>query len=105
MRLPNRDKDFPPEIDFEEGAKGVQPSGPTEDPGFHIQREKAKDATRRWLAFSLVGLLAIVVIYAEVAFVFGWIDGQDLPSLTVVVSPVSTLSAVAIGYFFSKKED
>ena len=60
------------------------------------------DRIRRLLAVSLVGLLAIMLVGAEAAFIFGAVDGTKLIDLTVLLTPVTTLAGVALGWYFTQ---
>lgn len=79
--------------------KGVDPSS------YMRLINQGREKTRRHLAFSLVGLVAIMAIGILVALITHAIKPGDLASLGTVYSPVVTLAGVAIGFYFGRSGD
>lgn len=63
-----------------------------------------REMVRRWLAMTLVGLLALVVLSILVATIGGWLSIADAKELvTLLVMPILTLTSAATGFFYGTK--
>ncbi|QSE87092.1 hypothetical protein JWS14_49500 (plasmid) [Rhodococcus koreensis] len=63
------------------------------------------DETRRYIAWGLLILLALMILATLVSFTFGWLTIPELKELPVLITPVFTLAGTALGFYFGAHGD
>lgn len=63
------------------------------------------DRTRRWIALALVGLLAIITLAALFSFILNKLDVSELKELSILITPVLTLTGTAVGFYFGANKE
>lgn len=58
------------------------------------------DTVRQFLAYSLVALLALMVLGALCSYIAGWLNVDELKELSILITPILTLTGTAIGFYF-----
>jgi hypothetical protein len=80
------------------------PTGGTHITSFAHVHVTALNRARRWLAYGLLALVAVIMLIAELALVFGKITSPELRDLgTVLFTPILTLTGAAFGFFFGER--
>ena len=59
--------------------------------------------TRRWLAFTIIGIQAFIYVAVGVGFVLKIVAIEDLPQVVAAFSGLQALAGVALGYYFAKR--
>lgn len=59
--------------------------------------------TRRSLAWGIVGSTVVLYAYLVYAVVVGWIDQERFTAIVAALSPLQSLAAATVGFFFAKK--
>lgn len=62
------------------------------------------ETIRRFLAYSLVGLLALMVLGTLFSYIAGWLDVAELKELSILITPVLTLTGTAVGFYFGASD-
>jgi hypothetical protein len=77
------------------------------EPGYSTEPynpEPDRERVRGWMAFGLIGLFAVEVIFLLIAVSAGWItsaEAMDLGSL--VLSPTIGLAGAATGFYYATR--
>lgn len=69
---------------------------------FPVSTEHHTNETRRWLAIILMAMLAIVVLAGAIGWILWGDDPDRMQNFSVVFSPLFTLAAGALGFYFSR---
>lgn len=59
--------------------------------------------TRRSLAWGIVGSTVVLYAYLVYSVVVGWIDQERFTAIVAALSPLQSLAAATVGFFFAKK--
>ena len=79
-------------------------SGPAyaDFPDFNPEQHNA--STRRWLAFSILGVLVAMYGVGVTAFMLNAINFEQLTQMIAAFSGLQTLAAAALGFYFAKEK-
>jgi hypothetical protein len=64
-----------------------------------------EDGARRWIAFSLIALLAVVIISSMIIYTLPGTDKAELKDfLNLILSPLFALVSAATGFYYATKK-
>lgn len=89
-----------PEADADRKIPDVLPEphgGDTYDP------RPLEDKARRRIAYSLIGLFAIVVLVLQAMVIFNAITVDEIKDFGVIVGPLVALVSAATGFYYGTK--
>ena len=90
-------------VDEHSAAPGFD--GPREEP---FDSERHRDTTRSWIAYWLLGLLTLVVVFSFgslIVFSDGKVTFDNLKSLLeLVMGPIVALVSAATGFYFGSQQ-
>lgn len=76
---------------------------PKDDPAFEKQKQPPHhDTVRAWVAWSILAMLGVVTVWGLVVWTF---TDKDIREYTILVTPISTIAGVIIGFYFAQNSD
>lgn len=87
-------------IDFTDDTPDSSPA--TFEPRPYDPRPK-EDAARRWIAYSLIGLLFLIIIGIFYLLFCKRVTVSEIKEFSVILGPVVTLVSAATGFYYGTK--
>lgn len=67
-------------------------------------RPSHTDRTRRDIAYALLGLMGVTIVGTLVAVVFGRLTVDEMKEVSLLITPIATLTGTAIGFYFASDQ-
>ncbi|EAR07562.1 hypothetical protein [Reinekea blandensis] len=67
-------------------------------------RDEYEDKTRRGMAYSLVGILALIVIGVFASLWFGGVSVKDVAEFGFILGPIVALVSAATGFYYGSSQ-
>ncbi|AMM22781.1 hypothetical protein AX769_21840 (plasmid) [Frondihabitans sp. PAMC 28766] len=89
---------------FNEADDQIAPgTGPAIGPAPFV-KDKHDATTRRALAFTVIGLVAVLYGAAVLGILAGWISSDELGKVALVLGPIQALAAAVLGFYFGQDQ-
>lgn len=85
-------------------TEDVEPEGPGLVPVRNRRPQGTHDqVTRQYIAFAILGIIALLYLGSLAAFIFGALNGEGFTMAIAAISGPQALCAAVIGFYYGKK--